>query len=169
MTRVRACVLVMLGLLGVGACGGSKDRATAWSELDPAAASTLVREQVDGCGSFARVLGELSRSGMSGRLLQGLVDDAVVAARERCTDPLAAITGAGAAQQLARSRWADDRPAEALAALAALAAHDLAIRFRRAELLDRLGRLPEALAELDAALAIAPDEPGRVLQRSLRV
>ncbi|MDQ3370129.1 MAG: hypothetical protein M3680_32325, partial [Myxococcota bacterium] len=119
MTRVLARVLerglVLLGLLGLGGLGacGSKDRATAWSELDPAEASTRVRARVDGCGGFTRVLAELSRSRMSGRLLQGLVDDALAAARERCADPLAAITGAGAAQQLARARWADERQADA--------------------------------------------------------
>jgi hypothetical protein len=128
---------------------------------DPAQASQRVRALVVSCEGVTRVLDRLAAARVSGRLLAGLVDEAISTAS--CADARAAIKGSDAAHQLARARLDDARPDSALAHLTAA---DPAIRLRRAELLDRLGRNAEALAALDG---LALDEQALTLERMLRV
>ncbi|MGN6111010.1 MAG: hypothetical protein ACTHU0_38285, partial [Kofleriaceae bacterium] len=103
---------------------------------------------------------------ITGRPLAGLVDEVVDAARPHCAAPLEVVTGGGRARQLARARWLDDRPSDALAALRA---DDPAIRLRRAELLDREGRFEAARLELDAAIARAPDHEALAARRRISI
>ncbi len=162
---------VALVLVLVIGCGRSADRdreARELARIDLADASVRIRALVTDCSGFARALDRLSRSTISGRSLAGLIDDACEAARGSCAHPLGSATGTGTAQQLARARLLDERPTDALAALA-IGASEPAIRFRRAELLDRLGRFDEAIRELDAGLARAPDEAGHHARRLLEV
>ncbi len=128
--------LLMLGhvLLVLTACS-SKNQTLA---SDPAAASTQIKSIAIDCKGLSRALDLISHSAMRGRVMIGLVDDALEAAH------CATIEGNGAAQQLARARIADAKPAEALAALTI---DRDAIHMRRAELLDRLGRTEEAVRE----------------------
>ena len=126
---------------------------------DPAAASALVTGAArGGCPGLRRALAALDRSRISGRLLSGLVDDAMSAAGEGgCSDSAAALDGGRAAPfQLARARALEERPAEALAQLSA--GGEPALRLRRAELLAALDRPAEALVELEAFLASAPED-----------
>ena len=133
-------------------CSSNKDDAAAraLAAADPAEASTRVKAiAAEGCAGFARAIDQLSR--IDGRVLIGLVDDAIAAARERCPSPASALGGKDAASQLARARLADDRTADALALVADHALDTRsAIRIRRAELLDRLGKTADAIRELDA-------------------
>jgi cytochrome c-type biogenesis protein CcmH/NrfG len=128
---------------------------------DPAQASQRLRAMVVSCEGVTRVLDRLAAARVTGRLLAGLVDEAIATAN--CADVRAAIKGSAAAHQLARARLDDARPE---AALAQLTANEPAIRLRRAELLDRLGRSAEAAAALDG---LAFDEQALTLQRMLRV
>ena len=157
-------VVAMCVLVG---CGSSVDdrEARALAAADPAQASSLVRRMTDRCENFARVLDVIAQSRITGRLLVGLVDEAISEARQRC--PELVIRGKRIPHQLARARLAEDRPADALAALPP--SDDAAVRYRRAELLDRLGRAAEALREIDAALARSPDDQGRMQRRLIAV
>lgn len=128
---------------------------------DPARAAEIVRAAVTSCEGVTQVLDRLARARVTGRLLAGLVDDALATAR--CDDLGAAVQGRAPAHQLARARLSDERPADALAQLTTLA--EPAVRYRRAELLDRLGRPAEALRELDAVVL---DDQAVALQRLLR-
>ena len=130
----------MLGhvLLALTACSSRKRESLA---SDPAAASTQIKSIATDCKGLSHALDLVSRTAMHGRVLIGLVDDALEASH------CATIAGDGAAQQLARARLADARPTEALAALTS---DRDAIHIRRAELLDRLGRTDEALRELES-------------------
>jgi cytochrome c-type biogenesis protein CcmH/NrfG len=128
---------------------------------DPAQAAAVVRAAVDSCDGVTRILDRLARARVTGRLLSGLVDDALASAR--CDDLGAAVKGHAAAHQLARARLSDERVDDALAQLTTLA--EPAIRYRRAELLDRAGRSHEALRELDAVVL---DDEAIALQRMLR-
>jgi hypothetical protein len=128
---------------------------------DPAQASQRVRAMVDSCDGVTRALDRLAAARVSGRLLIGVVDDAISAAK--CADVRTAVKGTAAAHQLARARLDEARPE---AALAELAGSDPAIRLRRAELLDRIGRSADALQALEG---IDLDEPAAILQRLLRV
>lgn len=134
--------------------------------LDLAEASARLRGWIDSCAGFARALDRLSR--ISGRPLAGLVDDAVDAATSRCAQPIDAARGTTAAHQLARARLLDDRPADALAALV-VGGTEPALGFRRAELLDRIGRTSDALRALDDAIARAPDDDALQLRRLFHV
>jgi len=129
---------------------------------DPAQASTRVRALVDSCAGVTRVLDRLARARITGRVLDGLVGDALDAAK--CSDLRGAVTGQAAAHQLARARLDDARPESALADLTAT--NEPAIAYRRAELLDRLGRSGEAL---EALSGIKLDEQAVVLHRMLQV
>lgn len=150
--------LVAIALLAAACSKPARDR-----ELDdPARAAEIVRASVTSCDGVTRVLDRLARARISGRVLAGLVDDAL--ANARCTDLGAAIVGHAAAHQLARARLADDRTDDALAQLTTLA--EPAIRYRRAELLDRSGRANEALREL---AAVPLDDEATALQRLVRV
>ncbi len=162
--------LVLLLSIGCGKAAVDRDvgRANELAQLDLAEASIRVRAMVDGCPGLARALDQLSRSTLTGRPLAGLVDDAVGAIANRCPRPLEAIPVVGTAQQLARARLLDQRPRDALAALAG-GTTEPAIQFRRAELLDHLGRPAEAIVELDAGLARAPDDLARHSRRLLEV
>jgi len=152
-------------------CGAATDPAPPALATDPAEASAQVREELDaaadGCAGYARALARIAASRFTGRVLAGLVDDALAAARSRCADLPAATRGRAAAHELARARLAADRPAAALARLVTV--DEPAIRFRRAELLDQLGRTDEAIRELDAALARAPDAHAHATRRLLQV
>lgn len=128
---------------------------------DPAQASTLVRQLVVSCDGVTRAFDRLARARVSGRLLSGLVDDAIGAAQ--CTDVRGAIKGTAAAHQLARARLDDAKPELALAALTGT---EIAIRYRRAELLDRLGRSGDALRELTG---VELDDEAAALRRLLEV
>jgi cytochrome c-type biogenesis protein CcmH/NrfG len=128
---------------------------------DPAQASDRVRAMVGSCDGVTRALDRLARARVSGRLLVGLVDDAIASAK--CADLPAAVNGTAPAHQLARARLDDARPE---AALGHLKAAEPAIRLRRAELLDRIGRSDEALRAL---VGIALDDAATTLQRLLRV
>jgi tetratricopeptide (TPR) repeat protein len=124
---------------------------------DPAAASTQIKTlAAANCGGFSRALNLLANT--KGRLLIGLVDDAVAAAEPTC-----AIEGRRAAHALAHARRADDRPADALQHLHGYSSES-AVRIRRAELLDRLGRGIDAIRDLDAS-GIA-DEQAAVTRRT---
>lgn len=129
---------------------------------DPAQASALVRASVTSCAGVTRILDRLAAARVTGRLLSGLVDEAISSAT--CADVRAATRGSAPAHQLARARLEDARPDAALAQLTAIA--EPAIRLRRAELLDRVGRAEQALDALDG---LALDEPAATLQRMLRV
>jgi hypothetical protein len=129
---------------------------------DPAQASARVRVTATSCEGLTRVLDQLALARVSGRLLAGLVDEALATAP--CSDPEEAVKGTAAAHELARARLADGRPEQALAYLTARA--EPVVRYRRAELLDRGGRAAEALAEL-AGLVL--DDEGRALQRLFAV
>jgi cytochrome c-type biogenesis protein CcmH/NrfG len=129
---------------------------------DPAQASARVRAIATSCDGITRALDQLARARVSGRLLGGLVDETLATAQ--CGDPAGAVKGSSAAHQLARARIDDGRPDAALAYLAA--SGEPAVRYRRAELLDRVGRSGAALQELDG---ITLDDEGRALQRLLAV
>src|SRR5688572_7099379 len=103
---------------------------------DPSQASVRVRSLVVSCEGVTRVLDALARSKQSGRDLSGLVDEALATAT--CSDVRNAIKGTAVAHQLARARIDDAKPEAALAALTATT--DPAIRYRRAELFDRMGK-----------------------------
>lgn len=148
-----------LVLAAVLACG-KPARDTSFD--DPARAAEVVRAEASTCEGLTRVLDRIARSRVTGRLLVGLVDEAL--ATTACAEPGDAVRGQKPAHQLARARLSDERPEDALAQLTTLA--EPAIRYRRAELLDRLGRTPEALRELDA---IVLDDEATALQRLLRV
>jgi tetratricopeptide (TPR) repeat protein len=150
---------VLASMIAVGVACKQPPRDASFD--DPAQASQRVREQVTSCAGLTRVLDQLARSRVTARLLSGLVDDAITHAS--CNDVRAAIRGRAAAHQLARARLDDGNPD---AALVHLTARDVAVRYRRAELLDRLGRSSDALRELDG---IALDEPAVALQRLVRV
>jgi hypothetical protein len=128
---------------------------------DPATASSVVSGvAARGCPGLRSAVEALDRSRTSGRLLSGLVDDAVARAAAACAGQaaLAALAGPRApAFQLARARLLAARPAQALAELAATSSEP-AVRLRRAELLAALDRPAEALPELDAYLASAPGD-----------
>lgn len=141
---------------------GCRQAARDTSFDDPAQASVHVRAMVDSCGGVTRMLERLHGSRVTGRLLAGLVDEAISAAR--CDNVRAAIKGSTPAHQLARARVDDGKPALALAALTSTT--EPAIRYRRAELLDRLGRGGEALSELDGVVL---DDEAATLARLLRV
>ena len=129
---------------------------------DPAQASAHVRAMVDSCDGVTRALDQLAHARVHGRLLSGLVDDALASAK--CADLASAVKGRAAAHQLARARLADGDPAKALSAVTDR--REVAIRYRRAELLDRMGRPNEALAELDG---IDLDDAAQAQWRLLRV
>lgn len=76
-----------------------------------------------------------------------------------CSEP---ATGPSRAELLAAADALDGQPAAALAALPAVL--DAPILARRAELLDRLGRVTDAQDELARAIALAPD-PALLAQR----
>ncbi len=160
---------VLVPALLVSACNRPSDierDAIALAQLDPAAASDQLRGRADSCSGFAGALDRMTR--ISDSRLARLVDDVVDAARTRCADPVAAVRGTTAAHQLARARLLDDRPAEAILALEP-ADPAAAVRYRRAELLERTGRLREAIADLDAGLLLQPDEAARASRRGLAV
>lgn len=129
---------------------------------DPAQASSRVRAMVGSCAGLTRVLDQIAAARVSGRLLAGFVDDAI--AHAQCDDLAGAVKGAAAAHQLARARLADGHPEAALAELTARS--EPAIRLRRAELLDRIGRSEDALHEL-AGLAL--DDEAATLRRLLEI
>lgn len=129
---------------------------------DPARGTDVVRAAAITCEGVTRVLDRLARARVTGRSLAGLVDEAL--ASTRCTEVGDAVQGTSPAHQLARARLSDERPEDALAQLTTLA--EPAIRYRRAELLDRIGRTAEALRELDA---IVLDDEATAQQRLLRV
>ncbi len=163
-SRVRLALVLML----LAACekhDGERE-ARELATLDLAEASTRLRGWIDSCAGFTRALDRLSR--ISGRSLAGLVDDAVDAATGKCAQPIDAARRATAAHQLARARLLDDRPADALATLDA-GASEPALGFRRAELLDRIGRTRDALRELDAAIARASDDDALQSRRLFQV
>jgi cytochrome c-type biogenesis protein CcmH/NrfG len=149
-------------LCAIAAVGCAKPAAKDRAFDDPAQAAAIVRATVTSCAGVGQTLDDLARARVSGRVLAGLVDDAI--AHARCDDLGGAIRGRTAAHQLARARLADDRPDDALAQLTTLA--EPAIRYRRAELLDRLGRSGEAHREL---AAVTLDDEAKALQRLLRV
>ncbi|HTE50422.1 MAG TPA: hypothetical protein VK698_06090 [Kofleriaceae bacterium] len=137
---------------------------------DPAVASeAVVRLARGGCPRLELALRALSRSQISGRLLLGLVEDAVAAAPS-CADAaaLAAVDrvgrvgpAAGPVAALARARLLADRPDRALAALPGEASEP-AVHLQRAEILAALGRPAEALAAWERFSASAPgDLPAR--------
>lgn len=105
------------------------------------------------CPALSRALDQLGSA--SGRPLIGRVDDALAAARAECAEPMRAARGPGSARQLARARLLDDQPALALAELGTT--FEPALALRRAELLERAGRIEDARADLARALALAPD------------
>jgi hypothetical protein len=157
-----------IGAALLAACGGDPgaegvDKAAAElaAARDPAAASSVVTGlAARGCSGLRRAADALDRSRISGRLLSGLVDDAVARAAGSCSGDaaLAALAGPRApAFQLARARLRAERPDRALAELDA-SSNEPAVRLRRAELLAALDRPREALPELDAYLARAPDD-----------
>ncbi|HEY5925046.1 MAG TPA: hypothetical protein VIV11_25365 [Kofleriaceae bacterium] len=129
---------------------------------DPAQASERVKALVSSCEGVTRALDQLARARVNGRLLAGLVDDAIAAAQ--CNDVTGAVKGKAAAHQLARARLDDAKPDAALLYLTDT--HDVAVRYRRAELFDRLGRSAEAARELDG---IVLDHEAQALQRMLLV
>lgn len=138
-----------IALLVMSVLGCSRDREAL--PADPSdAAARITALAATGCDGFARALASLD--GFHGRPLIELVDDAIAAAPPTC-----AVTGASAAAQLARAR-----KVEGTAALAVLTADDAAIRIRRAELLDALGRGTDALRELDTVR-----DPDSLIQRRL--
>ena len=150
----------ILAIALAAACRGNAPRDRAFD--DPAQASIRVRAMVGSCDGVSRALDRLAAAQLSGRLLGGLVDDAL--AHARCDDLEGAITGSSPAHQLARARLADATPDTALAALTAR--RDPAVRLRRAELLDRLGRSADALHEL-AGLPLDPE--AATLSRMLEI
>lgn len=156
----------LLAIAFVLGCGKSPRTENALANLDPAEAAMRVRKLAASCDGYRRALDQLATSKITGRALAGLVEEAITAARASCSALDSASRGRSAAHQLARARLVDDRNLQALAELTAL--DEPAIRYRRAELLDRLGRAPEALVELDAALARAPDEQGQSTRRLLQ-
>ncbi|HLU67283.1 MAG TPA: hypothetical protein VKZ63_13455 [Kofleriaceae bacterium] len=142
------------------ACSSREADGPDLSRMDPARASEVVQSLATGCAGLSRALAAIDRSQFSGPVLAGLVDDAVAAAD--CVE----ARGEGDAFRLARARLRADRPAEALAELPA-GSREPAVRLRRAELLDALGRPAEALAELDGLPPGARPDDERL--RSLRV
>lgn len=129
---------------------------------DPVQASARVRALVISCEGVTRAIDRLAVARLSARDLAGLVDEAI--ASTACKDLRDVIKGNAVAHQLARARIADAQPDVALAALTSTT--EPAIRFRRAELYDRMGRSSDALHEL---ATIEVDEPAVALQRILRV
>ncbi|MDQ3333655.1 MAG: hypothetical protein M4D80_00615 [Myxococcota bacterium] len=129
---------------------------------DPSTASTTIRALAANCDGVTRALDRLSRARIRGRLLIGLVDDVLARAREVCPDT--SITGTGPASELARARLAEAQPADAVAQL--VTTSEPAIRWRRAELLERLGRTDAALAEVDA---VPLDEQAAQMRRFFTV
>src|SRR6185503_4484315 len=142
------------------ACKGSAPRDTQFD--DPAQAADRVKAAVTTCDGVTRVLDQLARSRVGGRLLIGLVDDAIAAAQ--CADVATAIKGSAAAHQLARARLSDAKPDAALLYLTA--SQVPAVRLRRAELLDRAGKTADAARELDGLVL---DDDAAALQRMLLV
>ncbi len=153
---VHQCVLVIVVVLGCR----QPPRDTSFD--DPARASERVRAAVGSCAGLTKILDQLAAARVSGRLLIGLVDEAIASAT--CNDPRGAIKGNAAAHQLARARIDDANADAALAHLTA--ASEPAIHYRRAELLDRIGRAADADRELGD---IALDEGALALQRLVRV
>ena len=154
----------VLALIAAVGCGGKPNAVPdPLATMDLAQASTEIRAMVDGCPGLARALDRLSASGIAGRGQIGLVDDALDAARGRCERP--ELAGEGTAHRLAKARMLDAKPSEALAALGDATAP--AIRWRRAELLDRGKRHREALAELDGS-GLA-DDGALALRRRLAI
>jgi len=130
--------------------------------MDVAGATARLHALATSCDGLARALDALATSDFTGRTLLGLVDDTLGAARAHCPAPR--VTGTRVVHQLARARLADDRPASALAELTGDGA---TLHLRRAELLDRLGRVHDALGELAAAAPL--DAEALALQRLLAV
>lgn len=162
--RVRLALVLMLL---AGCAKEDREReARELATLDLAEASARLRGWIDSCAGFSRALDRLSR--ISGRSLAGLVDDAVNVATSKCAQPIDAAHGPTAAHRLARARLLDDRPSDALATLDA-GGTESALGFRRAELLDRIGRTSDALRELDAAIARASDDEALQLRRLFQV
>ncbi|MBA3395014.1 MAG: hypothetical protein H0T89_20375, partial [Deltaproteobacteria bacterium] len=110
--------LVLVLVIGCGRSADPDREARELARIDLAEAAVRIRALVTDCSGFTRALDRLSRSTISGRSLAGLVDDAIEVARVRCAHPLGSATGSGTAQQLARARLLDERPADALAVLA---------------------------------------------------
>src|SRR5512134_1313675 len=79
---------------------------------DPAQASERVKALVSSCEGVTRALDQLARARVSGRLLAGLVDDALAAAQ--CKELAGAVKGKAAPHQLARARLDDAKPDAAL-------------------------------------------------------
>ncbi len=129
---------------------------------DLAQASVRVRSLVVSCDGVTRALDGLARSKLTGRDLSSVVDEAISTAT--CSDLRKAIKGTAAAHQLARARIHDAQPEVALGALTATS--NPAIRYRRAELYDRMGNSAEALREL-AGMEL--DDAGAALRRMLLV
>ncbi|HTE53528.1 MAG TPA: hypothetical protein VK698_21885, partial [Kofleriaceae bacterium] len=174
--RCWLAIVWMLAACGSGAAPDPGDQevtraaAAIAATPEPAAAAAQVTALARrGCAGLRRALAALARSQISGRLLSGLVDDAVAAAdgsgcgAARAADALAGERSAPF--QLARARAAEARPGEALAQLAAGDAEP-AVHLRRAELLAALDRTADALAELERFLARFP---GDGLARATRV
>src|SRR5689334_8619404 len=160
--RPLACAVVTLAAIG---CAGDPGNSGEIDTRNEGAAATEVRRISVSCDGFRDALRRLDRA--SGRVLTGLVGDAIEAARPACPDLLAVAGGRSAAQQLARSLLRDEHPHPALVELHT--SWEPAVRFRRAELFDRMQRYDEALLEIDVAMALAPDAQGLVLRRSIEV
>jgi hypothetical protein len=107
------------------------------------------------CSTETAVLDTLETRAAGPRELLHAVDETVTQLRTTCNALREALTGPGIARQLARARFADDRPEIALAELSAIG-HP-AVALRRAELLDRLGRPHDARAALAPALLVDDD------------
>jgi SWI/SNF-related matrix-associated actin-dependent regulator 1 of chromatin subfamily A len=153
------------------ACSKSDEDSEARSlaQLGSVEAQARVQDWVRRCVQPRRVLDRLDASGIGGRDLLALVDIATSHYQCKDTDVLAAARGDSAAHRLARTRRFQQDPQAALAALAG-GGESLAIMIRRADVLEQLDRLPEAIAELDAVLALAPaDGVARLKRRHLQL
>lgn len=129
---------------------------------DPVTASVRVRALVVSCDGVTRAIDMLSRARLSARDLMGLVDEAITTAT--CKDLRSAIKGNAVAHQLARARIDDASPEAALTDLTST--KETAIRYRRAEVHDRMGRSGDAVRELTG---IELDEPAAALHRMVVV
>lgn len=126
---------------------------------DPVIASEHIRARASrGCAGMAAAIDALDRAALSPRLRTALIDEALAAARPACPATAAAISSSGEAARLARSTLSTD-PRAALEALGS--GGGPAVRFRRAEILSKLGRRDPAIAELEAGLAGAADPAWR--------
>ncbi|HUS67074.1 MAG TPA: hypothetical protein VMZ28_21200 [Kofleriaceae bacterium] len=164
-----AAEVVRLARAGQAAEADRRAAALLARAADPVAASTAIRQlAAGGCARLATALAALdARATVGARAFSaatfiGLVDDARDAAAcpgEPSSGPArpASAAAVGAATAIARARARADRPEAALEALAA-APPVAAVRVTRATLLGQLGRRPEAVSELRAALA-AGDDP----------